>query len=43
MEIVRKKEFTVAVFDLDDEIFIVYIAFLTSPNQDLEVHLFQKA
>lgn len=43
MEIIRKKELTVTVFDPDNEIFIIYIAFLISPNQDLEVHLFQKA
>lgn len=40
---VRKKEFKIIVFDLDDKIFIIYIAFLTSSNQNLEVHLSQKA
>lgn len=41
VELVRKNNFIASFLDLDDKIFIVYIAFLTSSNLSLEVYLFQ--
>lgn len=38
MELVRKKEFIAAIFNLDDETFIVYITFPANSN----IYLFYK-
>lgn len=43
VKLVRKKEFIVVAFNLDNKIFIVYIAFFTNINLGLEVYLFCKA
>lgn len=39
IELVKKKEFAIAVLNLENEIFVVYIALLTSLNLDMEIHL----
>lgn len=40
IELVRKKEYIVANFDPNDEIFVVHVAMLASSNLDLEVYFF---
>ena len=43
VELVGKKEFAAAVFDLGHETFVIYVAFLESPSQEGDVHLFCRA
>lgn len=43
MGLVRKKKFTIAALDLNDQTFIVYIAFLASSKLSLEIHPFYGA
>lgn len=43
VELVKKKEFVITTLDLNNETFVVYIAFLISFNLGLEIYLFQKA
>lgn len=42
MELIRKKQFVAITLDLDDEIFIVYVAFVVSSNLSLKFYVFQK-
>ena len=39
----RKKKSAVAALDLGYETIVVYVAFLESPSQEADVHLFRKA
>lgn len=43
MESIKKKEFIAITFDLNNEIFIVYIICLTSSDFDIEVYPFSTA
>lgn len=38
-----KKEFIVVALDLNDEIFIIHVAFLISFDLDLDIYFFRKA
>lgn len=40
MELAKKKELIVVALDLNDEIFIIYVAFLISFDLDLDIYFF---
>lgn len=42
VKLVEKKEFVATVLDLDNETFIVYIAFFASSNQSIDNHFFYR-
>lgn len=40
MELIQKKKFIAIVFDLNNEIFVVYIVFFASSNLNVDIYLF---
>lgn len=43
MELIGKKEFATTAFDLDNETFVIYIAFLASFDLGLKIYPFSRA